>query len=164
MDRLDLDAATLRLPLCASPISPSIQSSLSVRSTSRLRYADGSGNCNSPRRPRSDGRALGRKWNHHTTRPQCAGVPLRVARSHTTQAQQSLGPALRSGSGLQKMERIKTFRSNRKRCSVKPVTFGKRHRPSPSNQSNFMRWTALAAEDKNMARIRLSVPAPFRPH
>ena len=94
-----------------------------LRPASRPRYADGSGDGSSSRHPQSHCCALGRTRHHRKARLQCARVPLRVARVELTgQAPQSMGPALRSSSGLQKRERIKTFASNRKRCSVKPVT------------------------------------------
>ena len=86
-----------------------------------------SGSCGSPRHPRSDGCPLGGTWHRDKTRLQCARVPLRVAgfelpAKHSSRWHRLSDRAL----SLQNSARIKTFRSNRKRCSVKPVSW---HRP-----------------------------------
>jgi len=76
----------------------------------------------SPRNPRNNNRALGGTRHYHKARLQWACVPLRVAGYGSDKALQSLGSALRASTELQKRERINPFGSNRKRCSVKPVS------------------------------------------
>lgn len=78
--------------------------------------------------------------HHQTARLQWTRVPLRVATFYADQALQSLGPALKSSSAFQNRGRIKTFRCNRKKYSVKPVTWNtERIRRGPRQESSAHR-------------------------
>ena len=82
--------------------------------------------------------SAGRNVASSKARLQCPRVPLRASdRTYRPNIAADGTDSRRSSSRLENGEGIKTFRSNRRRCSVKPVTCAHTHSPLPSQNEKF---------------------------